>query len=95
MGPKGKNQKGHHNGKKKESSSYLADDENFLGFSNQLAKLGLELRDITGDGNCCFRAISDQIEGNERSHLDYRKRVCQYMRQNREEFVFFFLLVLF
>lgn len=94
MGPsKQKNQQkgsagasGRGNKNKKESSSYLADDENFQGFSNQLAKLGLELRDITGDGNCCFRALSDQMEGNEGQHLDYRKRVCQYMRQNREEF---------
>ena len=85
MGPKLKNQnKGKSN--KKESQSYLADDENFQSFANQLAKLGLELRDITSDGNCCFRALSDQMTGNESLHLDYRKRVCQYMRQFKEEF---------
>lgn len=68
------------------SSSYLAEDENFQKFSTQLARLGLELRDVTGDGNCCFRALSDQMNGNESNHLEYRKRVCTYMRQNREEF---------
>lgn len=31
-------------------SSYLAEDENFPSFRTQLAKLGLELRDIPGDG---------------------------------------------
>ena len=72
--------------KKNESQSYLADDENFQKFSEQLAKIGLELRDITGDGNCCFRALSDQMNGDESLHEDYRKRVCQYMRQNKDEF---------
>ncbi|CAF0708675.1 unnamed protein product [Brachionus calyciflorus] len=78
-----KNQK---NKKNSKSSSYLQDDENYESFSQQLKKLGLEIRDITGDGNCCFRALSDQMEGNESQHLDYRKRVCQFIRQNRNEF---------
>lgn len=33
-----------------------------------------------------LRALSDQMEGDETHHLEYRKRVCNYMRQNREEF---------
>lgn len=82
MAPKLKNQKKKSN--KKES--YLADDENFQSFSNQLAKIGLELRDITGDGNCCFRALSDQMVGDENQHLIYRKSVCNFMRENREDF---------
>ena len=36
--------------REKKLSSYLADDENFPSFRNQLAKIGLELRDIPGDG---------------------------------------------
>ena len=71
---------------KKDSQSYLADDENFQKFSSQLLKIGLELRDVTGDGNCCFRALSDQMTGSESLHLDYRKRVCEYMRQFEEQF---------
>ena len=91
MKPKLKNLKGFNSKKANNSSassnsSYLAEDENFKGFSSQLEKLGLQLRDITGDGNCCFRALSDQMFGNESQHLDFRKRVCQYIRQNRDEF---------
>lgn len=78
-----KNQKSKKNPK---SSSYLNDDENYESFSKQLEKLGLELRDITGDGNCCFRALSDQMEGNEGQHMVYRKQVCQFIRMNRTEF---------
>jgi len=36
--------------KEKKSQKYLADDENFGSFTTQLNKLGLELRDIPGDG---------------------------------------------
>jgi OTU domain-containing protein 3 len=94
MGPKLKNQKKlsqkeersvkYINLRKKDS--YLADDNNFEVFAKQLSKLGLELRDITGDGNCLFRALSDQIDGNETNHLLYRKQVCEYMRKNRGDF---------
>ena len=35
---------------KKAMDSYLADDENYGSFANQLTKLGLHLRDIPGDG---------------------------------------------
>ena len=91
MKPKLKNIKGFSSKKSSpntnnSSSSYLAEDENFKSFSIQLERLGLQLRDITGDGNCCFRALSDQMFGNESQHLDFRKRVCQYIRQNRDEF---------
>ena len=36
--------------REKKIASYLADDENYPSFKNQLAKIGLELRDIPGDG---------------------------------------------
>jgi len=36
--------------KEKKAQSYLADDNNFQSFSGQLSKLGLQLRDIPGDG---------------------------------------------
>lgn len=86
MGPKSKHNNKNANHKKGQKDSYLADDKNFESFSAQLAKLGLELRDITGDGNCCFRALSDQINGDESLHLDIRRRVCEYMLRNRDEF---------
>lgn len=36
--------------REKKISSYLEEDENFPSFRTQLAKIGLELRDIPGDG---------------------------------------------
>ena len=67
-------------------SSYLENDPNFLAFSNQLSLIGLEIRDVYGDGNCLFRALSVQIEDNEDQHSFYRSVVCEYMRENRINF---------
>lgn len=36
--------------KERKIESYLADDENFPSFATELAKMGLQLRDIPGDG---------------------------------------------
>lgn len=36
--------------KERKATSYLADDENFPSFKVQLAKMGLQLRDIPADG---------------------------------------------
>lgn len=70
----------------KKMESYLADDENFTSFANQLTKLGLQLRDIPGDGNCLFRALGDQFEGHCRNHLKHRLETVQYMIDHRKDF---------
>lgn len=36
--------------KERKAESYLADDENFACFATQLGKMGLQLREIPGDG---------------------------------------------
>ena len=36
--------------KEQKAQSYLSEDENFESFKVQLAKLGLQLRDMPGDG---------------------------------------------
>ncbi|KAL8601373.1 hypothetical protein ACOMHN_042377 [Nucella lapillus] len=67
-------------------NSYLADDENFPSFAIQLKKLGLQLRDIPGDGNCLFRALGDQLEGHCRSHYQHRQDTINYMLGHRTDF---------
>lgn len=66
--------------------SYLADDENYPSFSNQVVKLGLQLRDIPADGNCLFRALGDQLEGHGRNHYSHRLKVVDYMSKNKKDF---------
>jgi len=67
-------------------SSYFLEDQNYAGFSNQLATLGLKLRDIPGDGNCLFRALGDQLDGNNRRHHYHRSETVKYMIENRNDF---------
>lgn len=44
----------------------------------QLLKLGLETRDVAADGNCLFRAVSDQLRGTDEFHKQYRQTTCLY-----------------
>jgi len=45
--------------------------------------------EIKGDGNCLFRAFSDQIEGCENNFSFYRKSAIDYMKENDHHFKFF------
>ncbi|RID44039.1 hypothetical protein BRARA_I00862 [Brassica rapa] len=54
-------------------------------FRAQLDALGLKIIQVTADGNCFFRSLADQLEGNEDEHCKYRSMVVQYI-VNREMF---------
>lgn len=55
-------------------------------FRAQLDALGLKIIQVTADGNCFFRALADQLEGNEEGHEKYRSMVVRYILENREMF---------
>ncbi|XP_027346979.1 OTU domain-containing protein 3 isoform X2 [Abrus precatorius] len=55
-------------------------------FRTQLDALGLRIVDVTADGNCFFRALADQLEGNEEEHQKYRSMVVKHILDNREMF---------
>ncbi|KAG9440007.1 hypothetical protein H6P81_020172 [Aristolochia fimbriata] len=55
-------------------------------FRVQLDALGLKIVQVTADGNCFFRALADQLEGNEEEHAKYRLMVVQHFKMHREEF---------
>ncbi|CAF0730285.1 unnamed protein product [Didymodactylos carnosus] len=71
---------------KPNSKRYLNYDENADRFRAQLRTIGLELRDIAGDGNCLFRSFADQMDGDARNHALYRKQVCDYILKNQEDY---------
>ncbi|KAI0289130.1 hypothetical protein BC826DRAFT_1033784 [Russula brevipes] len=48
----------------------------------QLRQLGLYAADTTGDGNCLFRALSDQLYGTESRHLQLRKDICDWIHSH-------------
>ncbi|XP_073457647.1 OTU domain-containing protein 3-like [Aquarana catesbeiana] len=71
---------------RKNRAGEAADPEEFVSFTNQLQVLGLRLREVPGDGNCLFRALGDQLEGNSRNHLKHRQETADYMIRHRNDF---------
>ncbi|CAK7337707.1 unnamed protein product [Dovyalis caffra] len=59
---------------------------NIIQFRSQIDALGLKIIQVTADGNCFFRGLADQLEGNEEEHGKYRSMVVQYIMKNREMF---------
>ena len=42
---------------------------------------------MEADGNCLFRAIADQLEGDERKHKSYRQKAIDFILANKDDFV--------
>ena len=47
---------------------------------------GFEIREIADDGNCLFRAIADQVYGDQELHGLIREKCCNYIELRREHF---------
>lgn len=58
-------------------------------FSRTLYPFGLCIRDVSNDGNCFFRAVSDQLYGSEDYHMKLRERACDYLMAHKEHYRFF------
>ncbi|KAI9286853.1 hypothetical protein BC943DRAFT_215769 [Umbelopsis sp. AD052] len=69
---------------------FLADDGwGTQGLSRLLQELGFCTKEMAGDGNCLFRALSDQYHGNDKQHAEIRQSVCQFLRENEESYEMF------
>ncbi|KAJ2766739.1 substrate-specific activator of APC-dependent proteolysis, partial [Coemansia nantahalensis] len=65
------------------------DDHGYDDFSRldrALRRSGLYCKDMTGDGNCMFRALADQVDGTPDTHARHRESVCEYMARHADEF---------
>lgn len=61
---------------------------------HQLASRSLYIKDVSGDGNCLFRALADQLGHNARGadkdrHKEIRQDVVAYLRAHPDEFAVF------
>ena len=54
---------------------------------SRLAQQGLSTLDVGGAGDCFFRAVSLQLYGEPRYHMNIRCVGVQYMRTNPERFI--------
>ncbi|KMZ76449.1 putative OTU domain-containing protein [Zostera marina] len=53
---------------------------------SQLDLLGLKIIEVVSDGNCFFRALAEQLDGNQEQHEKYRHMVVQYIIEHKEDF---------
>ena len=60
--------------------------ENALLLLQKLSILGLQQVKTLGDGNCFFRAVSDQLNKHERDHLKLRTAAVNHIAINRDYF---------
>ena len=56
-------------------------------FKEELKNLGYFIREVGGDGNCLFRAVSEQAENNENNYKYYREKSIEYMKKNSDSFI--------
>ncbi len=52
----------------------------------QLKSRGLYAFEIKGDGNCMFRALSDQLYGSPSKHLELRAKTCDFIEYHKDYF---------
>ena len=51
---------------------------------------GYTIIDMSPDGNCLFRALSDQLHGDYGNNHEFvRSEICDFMEQNKEDFEIF------
>nr|QBH67609.1 hypothetical protein UEMT_2075 [Ustilago esculenta] len=71
--------------------SYSLDDPEQVerDLNTQLKRMGLYAANTTGDGNCLFRALSDQLYGHPGRHAQLRQETCDHLAARPERFAGF------
>jgi hypothetical protein len=55
----------------------------------RLKSLGLYAANTIGDGNCLFRALSDQLYGSPSKHAELRSDICDFIEARKTEYAGF------
>lgn len=72
--------------RKKRNKKRRRNDDIDEEFKKHLESLGYFIREVGGDGNCLFRSVSEQMEGNENNYKEYREKCVNYIKDNKEFF---------
>lgn len=67
---------------RKRSIRHPPSDHVYRQIENSLAKISRRIDQISGDGNCLFRALSKEVFGSERFHCWLRNRIVDFMADN-------------
>ncbi|KAJ3799575.1 hypothetical protein GGU11DRAFT_858414, partial [Lentinula aff. detonsa] len=60
--------------------------QNTVQLNNQLRSLGLYAAPTIGDGNCLFRALSDQYYGSPSRYGEVRREICDFIEAHPEQY---------
>ncbi|KAK7035676.1 OTU domain-containing protein [Favolaschia claudopus] len=60
--------------------------ENTAMLTEQLRSLGLYAANTIGDGNCLFRALSDQLYGSPSRHAQLRRDICDWIARHKSRY---------
>ncbi len=55
-------------------------------FREELRSINLKIREIKGDGNCLYRAVADQLYGNENYYDILKSKCLDYLELEKEFF---------
>ena len=89
MGRKGKQRRKDRRGanKSKVQLPYKSNSaKDFYKFQEQLKQSNLAMQEVKADGNCLFRAIADQLDGNQHNHDMYRQSIVEYIKRCEDDF---------
>ena len=68
------------------TTDYNIWNKHFSSFQTKMQTYNLYLKDIKGDGNCMFRAVADQFEGDEGNYKKYRELAVDELKEDEEFF---------
>ena len=74
---------------KNNDNNITLNEEQELKFRELMKKNNLEIKAIEGDGNCLFRAVSDQVYGKEEYHDIIRQKCMDYLEIQKRFFKLF------
>ena len=85
--------RGNNNSKRKTKTRHVHHKQEVdedANLNQSLAEQNLEVLEMSPDGNCLFRALSDQLNGDfGNHHADTRAQVCDFMEANQDDFKHF------
>ena len=76
-------------GKKTTNNSISLSEEQELKFQISMKKINFLIKKVSGDGNCMFRAVSDQVYGSEQYHSILREKCMDYLVVQKRFFELF------
>lgn len=74
---------------RKGKTNHSYDTREEIELSNILSQLGMTILHVSGDGNCMFRSIADQLTGDDENYEVFRVKILDYIVEHKDYFALF------